>query len=55
MESAEWDEGQSKWVVTCKDKEQYRANFLLSACGMLHKPSYSDVKGHLKNFLNQKI
>ncbi len=45
VDHAAWDEETQKWTVTCVDGESYRANFVVSACGMLHIPRLPDVRG----------
>jgi cation diffusion facilitator CzcD-associated flavoprotein CzcO len=45
MDTAEWDEDASRWVITTSRGDRIRAKFLITAGGILHKAKLPGIEG----------
>lgn len=53
MESADWDDTASQWIVRTSTSITYQARYLVTALGLLSKQNYPDFPG-LGSFSGEK-
>jgi cation diffusion facilitator CzcD-associated flavoprotein CzcO len=46
VEACAWDDVAQMWTVTTHDGEKHVANFVVSACGILHVPRKAQFEGN---------
>jgi len=53
MESADWDDNASRWIVRTSTGITFRARYLVTALGLLSKQNFPDIAG-INSFAGEK-